>query len=90
MRVPGALYLAGSLIAGGVAIATLIMMVKGDAAAYPLGVKGDRLDITAPQVDCSQVVWPYGCDWMNTSPPPKRHARPAQTRQHYRGLGWSS
>lgn len=92
MRVSRAVYLAGLTSAAGIAIAIIVMMAQRDAATYPMGIKGDRLEITIPadpQADCAQVVWPYGCEWMNSSPAPKRHLRPGQTRPHYYRLGWS-
>jgi hypothetical protein len=74
------------MIAAGIAIAAMVVIVKRHSETYPLGVKGDRLDVAVPQADCSQVVWPYGCDWMNTSPDTGKYSRPDRKRLHHHGL----
>ena len=80
MRVSGAVLL-GSMTAAGIAISTVTVTLKRDTATSPLGIKGDGLEVTVPavpQADCAQAVWPYGCEWMNTSPATRRHLRPGQ------------
>jgi hypothetical protein len=79
----------GIMIAAGIAIAAAVVIVKRHFETYPWGAKGDRLDVAIPQADCSQVVWPYGCDWMNTSPDTGKHSRPDRKRSPHRGLRWS-
>jgi hypothetical protein len=76
----------GVMIAAGIAIAATVVIVKRHFETYPLGVKGDRLDAGVPQADCSQVVWPYGCDWMDTSPDTVKHLRSDRKRPHRHGL----
>jgi hypothetical protein len=74
------------MIAASMAIAAAVVTMKRHSETYPLGVKGDRLEVAVPQADCSQVVWPYGCEWMDTSPNTRKHSRPDRKRKYYRGL----
>ena len=66
----------GALLAISVATATATVIWTRHTATYPVGIRGDRLDI-APQDGCSQMVWPYGCDWQhqNTLPNTRIHSR---------------
>ncbi len=66
----------GALLAISVAAATVVAVWKRQSTTYPLGIKGDRLDVV-PRVDCPQVAWPFGCDWQQQSalPDTKKHSR---------------
>jgi len=76
----------GVLLAISLAAATAAVIWKRQSVTYPVGVKGDRLDI-APRSDCSQVVWPYGCDWqLNASPGTKSHSRFGRRGKRPHGL----
>jgi hypothetical protein len=61
-----------AVLALSLAIIATIVIVKRIFPTYPLGVKGDRLEISAQ--DCSQAGWPYGCDWQpqSATPEPKK------------------
>ena len=53
------------MIAASIAIAAAVVTMKPHSETYQLGVKGDRLEVAVPQADCSQIVWPYGCEgWI--------------------------
>lgn len=77
----------GVAIAASVAIAAAVVMVKRHAVTYPLGVKGDRLEIVVPQAECSPAIWPYGCEWIDTSHDPRKQLKRADPkRQNRHGL----
>jgi hypothetical protein len=75
----------GAAIVVGIAVAAAIVMVKRHTPSYPLGVKGDRLEVVVPQSGCSPTVWPYGCEWIEPAPE-RKHVRPGSNRQHRHGL----
>lgn len=75
----------GAAIVVGIAVAAAVVVVKRHTRTYPLGVKSDRLEVVVPPSDCSQAVWPYGCDFIEP-PPEARHIRPGRKRQQHHGL----
>ena len=76
----------GALLAIGIAATAAFVIWKRHGASYPLGVKGDRLDV-APRAGCSKVVWPYGCDWQPGAPVDARtHSRFGVRGKHKHGL----
>jgi hypothetical protein len=65
----------GAMLAISVAATAAVVIRKQQPVSYPLGIKGDRLELT-PQAGCSQVVWPYGCDWhLNALADTRKHSR---------------
>jgi hypothetical protein len=74
----------GAVLAIGLAIAAAVVTVERHSASFPPGVKGDRLEVTVPQSGCSQVVWPYGCDWQsNATSDTKKHSRFGRRGRQY-------
>lgn len=65
----------------GLAITATVLIVK---QIYPLGIKGDRLDVIVQE--CSELGWPFGCGWQrqDASPEPKKHLRPGRRDKHPR------
>jgi hypothetical protein len=72
---------AAVVIALGLAIMATVLIVK---QTYPLGIKGNRLDVVVQ--DCSELGWPYGCDWQphSAAPEPRKHPRPGRRDKHLR------
>ncbi len=76
----------GALLAISVAAVAAAVIWKRQAATYPIGVKGDRLEM-APRTDCSQAAWPYGCDWqLNPQPDTRGHSRFGRRGKRLHGL----
>jgi len=70
-----AISTAAAVLMLSLAIMATVLIAKRIFATYPLGIKADRLDIVAQ--DCSQIGWPYGCDWQRQDalPEPKKNSR---------------
>ena len=64
-----------AVLALSLAVGGTVLIVKRVFATYPLGIKGDRLEVVAQ--DCSQIGWPFGCDWQRqeATPEPKKPSR---------------
>jgi hypothetical protein len=57
-----------------VVVASVAVLWK-QPASYPLGIKGDRLEVK-PQAGCLPLAWPYGCGWQSDTPPERpKHSR---------------
>ena len=66
---------AAAMLVLGLAIMAVVLIAKRILVTYPLGIKGDRLEVAAQ--DCSQVSWPFGCNLQQSDalPEPKKNPR---------------
>ena len=78
----------GASLALSLAITATVVIVKRHSATYPLGIKGDRLEVV-PGGACSQLAWPFGCGWQPSERPETRR-RPGSDRrgQRHGKLRW--
>jgi hypothetical protein len=78
----------GAVIAAGFLIIAATFIAKRDSTSYHVGVKGNRLEVV-PSAGCSQVVWPYGCNWqLDELPDTTRNSRLNRRKQRHLDLRW--
>ena len=55
------------MLAIGVVTVLGAMASKEQPSSSPVGIKSDRLAVVEHKAGCPQIIWPYGCDWQETT-----------------------